>query len=186
MRVTINHPDDIDGTDIPLYEGPAENAHTVLIPGEYATNIPDVVVLVTEDASVAALTDREVTIVNEDNPADGDWTGRASEAHLDPRLGSGIYTGGYMGNDGDMVWAEFHVEDDRSYLEPALVTAKIAARIAGRIAGREAMIAGEIKRATVTATALAAGEGVHPDNDELAFAFSEGFIEGADTAYRGR
>jgi hypothetical protein len=51
MRVTINHPDDIDVTDVPLYEGPAENAYTVLAPGVYETTTPGVSVQVTDTAS---------------------------------------------------------------------------------------------------------------------------------------
>jgi len=50
--VTINHPDDIDGVEMPIYEGPADQAFTKLAPGIYRTTDPDVAVAVYDDRSI--------------------------------------------------------------------------------------------------------------------------------------
>lgn len=51
--VTVNHPEDTDGVDAPIYEGPSDQAHTVLAAGGYETTTPGLALLVTETSSIA-------------------------------------------------------------------------------------------------------------------------------------
>ncbi|MFI5736198.1 hypothetical protein ACIA49_39150 [Kribbella sp. NPDC051587] len=58
MDVTINDPDDVDGTGVPIYEGPADEAYTLLAAGTYPTTVTGLTVLVSEHASIPAMIDR--------------------------------------------------------------------------------------------------------------------------------
>lgn len=51
--ITVNHPGNVDGADAPIYEGPVDKAHTVLLPGIYKTTVPGVGVQVSPIASIA-------------------------------------------------------------------------------------------------------------------------------------
>lgn len=52
INVTVNHPDDTDGVDAPIYEGPAHLAHTQIAPGGYDTTNPAVALLVSETRTI--------------------------------------------------------------------------------------------------------------------------------------
>jgi hypothetical protein len=39
--VTVNSPDDVDKTHVPIYEGPLESVHTMLSPGTYPAFLPE-------------------------------------------------------------------------------------------------------------------------------------------------
>lgn len=50
MHITVANPD--SPFDSPAYDGPADQAHTVLAPGGYDTTDPDVALLVTDGRSI--------------------------------------------------------------------------------------------------------------------------------------
>lgn len=115
MHVTIVNPD--APLDSPAYDGEADQAHTVLAPGGYETTTQDIALLVSETASIAVMVDRVVTIFNDDDPTAENWTGLASQVHLDSTVGYGTYSARYVGNDGQDHWGNLEVMPGRSYLE---------------------------------------------------------------------
>lgn len=51
MDITVNDPDDVDGTGMPAYEGPASEAHTRFPKGMYRTTDPDFALAVVDGSS---------------------------------------------------------------------------------------------------------------------------------------